>query len=291
MLQINSPITVGKSNNSVQEIPLVTSGEAELVTVTWSVPLNPVEVEPPRYSCTQCEYTCTRETLLKDHRAKMHGEKDLFKCSRCNYNGQLFKHLQKHMSRQHKVLLSSYKPNEEKQKEILTETVKEVPLKERTRPGNRSPTIHGPRPSQYKRQPIGAKVKILDENTKNKILRMISKYNLNLSIENKWTGTIQLVSILKPQCSAVNMSSDQANVSGTANLFLCDQCDKKFKQKRSLEAHLNVHRGRFPFECVDCDKSFSCKNLLRQHERIHSTTRGHHCTEPGCRKSFRTASR
>ena len=169
--------------------------------------------------------------------------------------------------------------------------MKEAPLKERARPGNRSPTIHGPRPSQYKRQPIGAKVKILDENTKNKILRMISKYNLNLSIENKWTGTIKLVSILKPQCSAENMSSDQAKVSGTSNLFLCDQCDKKFKQKRSLEAHLNVHRGRFPFECVDCDKSFSCKNLLRQHERIHSTTRGHHCTEPGCRKSFRTVSR
>ena len=288
---IDSPSNIGKSNNSVQEIPLVTSGEAELVTVTWSVPLNPVEIEPPRYGCTQCEYTCTRETVLKDHRAKVHGEKDLFKCSRCNYTGQLFKHLQKHMSRQHKVLLSSYKPNEEKQKEIVTETVKEVPLKERARPGNRSPTIHGPRPSQYKRQPIGAKVKILDENTKNKILRMISKYNLNLSIENKWTGTVKLVSILKPQCSAVNMSSAQANVSGTADLFVCDQCDKNFKQKRSLEAHLNVHRGRFPFECADCDKSFSCKNLLRQHERIHSTTRGHHCTEPGCRKSFRTASR
>ena len=298
VFRIHSPSDVGKSNNSVQEIPLVASGEAELVTVTWSVPLNPVEVEPPRYGCTQCEYTCTRETVLKDHRAKVHGEKDLFKCSRCNYTGQLFKHLQKHMSRQHKVLLSSYKPNEEKQKEILTETVKDPcgiilssPLKKRTRPGNRTPSIHGPRPSQYKRQPIGAKVKILDENTKNKILRMISKYNLNLSIENKWTGTIKLVSILKPQCSAANMSSDQANVSGTANLFLCDQCDKKLKQKRSLEAHLNVHRGRLPFECADCDKSFSCKNLLRQHERIHSNTRGHHCTEPGCRKSFRTASR
>ena len=105
---IESPTDVGKSDNSVQEIPLVVSGEAELVTVTWSVPLNPVEVEPPRYRCTQCEYTCTRETVLKDHRAKVHREKDLFKCSRCNYNGQLFKHLQKHMSRQHKVLLSSY---------------------------------------------------------------------------------------------------------------------------------------------------------------------------------------
>ena len=291
VLQIDSPSNVGKSNNSVQEIPLVTSGEADLVTVTWSVPLNPVKIEPPRYGCTQCEYTCTRETLLKDHRAKVHGEKDLFKCSRCNYTGQLFKHLQKHMSRQHQVLLSTYKPNEEKQKEILTETVEEVPLKERPKPGKRTPSIHGPRPSQYKRQPIGAKVKILDENTKKKILRMISKYNLNLSIENKWKGTVKLVSILKPQCSAVNKSSDESKVSGTSKLFLCDQCDKKFKHKRSLEAHLNVHRGRFPFACADCDKSFSCTNLLRQHEKTHSTTRGHHCTEPGCRKSFRTASR
>ena len=290
----DTPSTVNASDNSTQEFPLITSTKSELVTVTWSVPLNPVDdhvVEPPRYRCTQCKYTCTRETVLKDHRAKVHGEKDLFKCSRCNYIGQLFKHLQKHMSRQHNIQLSSSKPFEERQGEIPNKTVKEVPKKERVRPGNKTPSIHGPRPSQCKRQPIGTKIKILDENTKEKLLSMIAKYNWNLPINNKWTGSIKLVSILKPQSSAGNRTSGETKESEKSKLFYCDQCDKTFKQKRSFEGHMNVHRGRFPFDCTDCDKSFSCKNALRQHEKTHSTVRGHHCAEPGCRKSFRTKSR
>ena len=291
--QRDGPSTVDKSDNSVREFPLITSSESEMVTVTWSVPLNPVDapvVESPRYRCTQCKYTCTRENLLKDHRAKVHGEKDLFKCSRCSYNGQLFKHLQKHMSRQHNIQLSSSKPVEERQGKIPNSNIKKVPKKERVRPGNKTPSIHGPRPTQYKRQPIGTKIKILDENTKEKLLSMISKYNWNLPI-NKWTGSIKLVSILKPQSSAGNRASGETKKSEKSKLFYCDQCDKTFKQKRSFEGHMNVHRGRFPFECADCDKSFSCKNSLRQHEKTHSTVRGHHCTEQGCRKSFRTKSR
>ena len=89
--------------------------DPDIIKVTWSIPFYPVVEDDIRYSCTKCKYTCTRETLLKDHRAKVHGEKDLFKCPHCGYIGQLFKHLQKHMLRQHKIHLSSIKPDQERQ--------------------------------------------------------------------------------------------------------------------------------------------------------------------------------
>ena len=58
-----------------------------------------------RYACNQCHYTCTRESLLKDHHAKVHQEKDLFLCPECKYKGQRYIHLQKHLHRKHPYLL------------------------------------------------------------------------------------------------------------------------------------------------------------------------------------------
>ena len=308
--------------------------KTETVKIIFSIPNNPLVEDDVKYNCTECKYSCTRETLLKDHRAKVHRVKDLFKCCHCSYIGQLFKHLQKHMLRQHKIHLSSMKPGQEKQKnESKTSAIKTTSATERIKPDEHVHSMHAdrleeselrpigdevklqnelqpirdnimaqnkcqpirdkveiqsnPQPiegkakTQNKPQLIGEKIKIHDSNLRQKLVYLLSKFNGNILILPKWTGTIKLVSILK--------KNDEN--SGTGRLLYCDQCEKTFKQKRSLDAHLNVHRGIFPFKCEMCEKKFSCKNLLHQHEKTHSTEKGHHCTATGCKKSFRTNSR
>ena len=290
-LSIESSKVIEKRNIGSEKIG---DKDPNTVTVTLSVPHYPIGDETTRYTCTQCKYSCTRETVLKDHRAKVHGEKDLFQCTLCHYAGQLFKHLQKHMVRQHGVHLSSNKPFEEQQKTFpASKPSKETPRMDKSRAEKRTLTIHGPRPNKYKPQPIGNKIKVIDDSIKAKLLSMISKYNFNISLKDKWTGSIKLVSILKPTANQNEASSQgtQLDAIGQSQPLSCSECSKMFKQKRSLVAHENVHRGRYPFECSECDKAFSCRNLLQQHTKTHSPVREHHCTQPGCAKSFRTNSR
>ncbi|XP_013418831.1 uncharacterized protein LOC106179655 [Lingula anatina] len=54
-----------------------------------------------RTKCSECEYRCKKEYLMRDHRAKCHGEKDLFSCKECSYIGHRYRHLQKHALRMH----------------------------------------------------------------------------------------------------------------------------------------------------------------------------------------------
>ena len=40
------------------------------------------------------------------------------------------------------------------------------------------------------------------------------------------------------------------------NCFQCDRCEKAFKQKSALDAHMLIHTGDRPYPCVDCPMRF-----------------------------------
>ena len=67
--------------------------------------------------------------------------------------------------------------------------------------------------------------------------------------------------------------------------YQCTECDKSFKERRSLTDHLRVHSGEpQPYVCDVCSKSFSHRTTFANHMKTHSKET-HHCNE--CGKSFK----
>ena len=79
-----------------------------------------------RFRCTQCTRSFTRESLLKDHRFRCHGIRNLFPCSMCSYVGHRHRLLQKHTTRQHPK--HSHQEPELNVKQQLQQTDQQSPL-------------------------------------------------------------------------------------------------------------------------------------------------------------------
>ena len=66
--------------------------------------------------------------------------------------------------------------------------------------------------------------------------------------------------------------------------FVCDMCDRAFKDRDMLQKHLACHFETKPFECLECGKRFAKEKLLKEHMRRHAGVKNFTCMY--CPKSF-----
>uniref|UniRef100_A0A3P9D0V9 C2H2-type domain-containing protein n=1 Tax=Maylandia zebra TaxID=106582 RepID=A0A3P9D0V9_9CICH len=53
--------------------------------------------------------------------------------------------------------------------------------------------------------------------------------------------------------------------------FICDQCDKSFKNLISYSEHKRYHAANKQFHCYQCAKTFTSLSALCKHQRDHET--------------------
>ena len=51
--------------------------------------------------------------------------------------------------------------------------------------------------------------------------------------------------------------------------FHCSQCDKSFKELRTLRLHLKIHNSEYPEHCEVCKKGFRTKWQVRTNKSSH----------------------
>jgi len=74
-------------------------------------------------------------------------------------------------------------------------------------------------------------------------------------------------------------------VHGIGDRFKCDQCDKDFPTKYSLQTHIKVHTS-LPHKCNQCDKMYITENSLKSHIAEMHLEKRLKCDE--CEKMFST---
>ena len=76
-------------------------------------------------------------------------------------------------------------------------------------------------------------------------------------------------SILARQLSfgVINNKVNGSLDSGIDNMYSCDICSAKLKNKRNFETHMKRHRGELPFKCDECPKTFQGRRDLETHKR------------------------
>jgi len=75
------------------------------------------------------------------------------------------------------------------------------------------------------------------------------------------------------------LTKHQEEVHAQEKSFHCSQCDKSFKELRTLRLHLKIHNSEYPEHCEVCKKGFRTKWQLKQHLMDHGGKRPYPCPE------------
>jgi uncharacterized Zn-finger protein len=75
------------------------------------------------------------------------------------------------------------------------------------------------------------------------------------------------------------LAKHQTEVHSTERVFQCPQCEKGFKELRTLRLHLKIHNAEYPEQCNVCQKVFRTKWQLKQHQMDHGGERPYPCPE------------
>jgi hypothetical protein len=76
--------------------------------------------------------------------------------------------------------------------------------------------------------------------------------------------------------------NESKKVDASQKVFPCPHCDKKFKRRVTLNAHIAIHTKIRPYVCDICKKSYAIKCDLTNHQKVH--TDRNKCTY--CSSSF-----
>ncbi|XP_016049362.2 zinc finger protein 69 homolog B isoform X2 [Erinaceus europaeus] len=113
-----------------------------------------------------------------------------------------------------------------------------------------------------------------------------SRYNLNL-INNSRSYT-RIKSFVCNICEKIFKQlihlTEHMRIHTGEKPFRCKECGKAFSQSSSLIPHQRIHTGEKPFECKECGKTFRHPSSLTQHVRIHTGEKPYECGV--CRKAF-----
>ena len=85
-----------------------------------------------------------------------------------------------------------------------------------------------------------------------------------------------------------NLRSHMLRVHGKSNLkFSCEECDKVFFSKQSLEIHANGVHSTESYKCTKCPQSYKWKQDLKLHvKKIHENFRPKTISCENCEKKF-----
>ena len=95
---------------------------------------------------------------------------------------------------------------------------------------------------------------------------------------------------IKMETSEENSLVDVKDVFPNENgEYVCDKCDRAFKDKELMIKHMSCHDEAKPFECLECGKKFSKAVFLRDHRKRHFEKGDYECSL--CHKRFHTPSK
>nr|CAD7602677.1 unnamed protein product [Timema genevievae] len=98
------------------------------------------------------------------------------------------------------------------------------------------------------------------------------------------------VNLFKKFCDFKDSTTEHNNtkqnlISTLQRKYMCNVCNKDFKEKGSLNKHLLVHSKQRKYKCEVCNKIFKWTSHLKRHLLIHSEQRNYKCDV--CNKSFK----